>query len=174
MSQATAEATAAGLRGAAAGLLTAALTLASHGVGGGAILAGAATVQLLVVAAVIGGVAASVSRADDLRVMVCLLGAGQVFGHVVLAAGGHAHAAPPAAAMVSAHAVAVVVGGLLISAGARLCRVLSRVLRVVGRPNPPLASVSRLSARTADQPMRSTLLISCSMSYRGPPAGACC
>jgi hypothetical protein len=173
LSQATSEATAA-LRGAAAGLLTAALTLAAHGVGGGAVLAGAATVQLLVVAAVVGGLAASVSGADDLRVMVCLLGAGQLVGHVVLAAGGHAHAAPPAAAMVSAHAVAVVVGGLLINTGARLCRVLSKVLRLVGRPNPPLASVSRLSATAADQPMRSTLLIACSMSYRGPPAGARC
>lgn len=173
MSQATSEATAA-LRGAAAGLLTAALTLAAHGVGGGAVLAGAATVQLLVVAAVVGGLAASVSGADDLRVMVCLLGAGQLVGHVVLAAGGHAHAAPPAAAMVCAHAVAVVVGGLLINTGARLCRVLSRVLRLVGRPNPLPASVSRLSATAADQPMRSTLLIACSMSYRGPPAGARC
>ncbi|WP_263999421.1 hypothetical protein [Mycolicibacterium vanbaalenii] len=76
--------------------------------------------------------------------------------------------------MVSAHAVAVVVGGLLINTGARLCRVLSKVLRLVGRPNPPLASVSRLSATAADQPMRSTLLIACSMSYRGPPAGARC
>ena len=66
------------------------------------------------------------------------------------------------------------VGGLLINTGARLCRVLSKVLRLVGRPNPPLASVSRLSATAADQPMRSTLLIACSMSYRGPPAGARC
>lgn len=155
-------------------MLTAALTLAAHGVGGGAVLAGAPTVQLLVVAAVIGGLAASMSHADDLAVMVCLLGAGQLFGHVVLAADGHAHAAPPTDAMLTAHAVAVVIGGLLITAGARLCRILSRVLRLVGRPNPSLAFVSRVRAATADQPMRSALLIACSMSYRGPPARTCC
>src|SRR5690349_8507438 len=98
--------TATRLRGLATGLLTAALAVAAHGVGGGAPPEGAATAQLMVLAAVIGALAASFPRAAQAPVLVCLLAAGQLLGHLLLSAVGHHHAGsagPPAGVMLSAH-----------------------------------------------------------------------
>ncbi len=76
---------AARLRGTAAGLLTAALAVAAHGVGSGAPPTGAATAQLAVLAATVGALAGTLRRATDARVLLGLLAAGQLFGHVMLA-----------------------------------------------------------------------------------------
>ncbi|WP_137144996.1 hypothetical protein [Mycolicibacterium sp. CR10] len=161
------------LRGTAAGLLTATLSLAAHGVGAGAIPAGAAAAQLLVLAVTVGVLASVVPRAADIRVMVGFLAAGQLVGHLVLAAGGHSHhpgPAPTAAAL--AHIVAVGIGAVLITVGDRLCQVLSRVLRVsVRRTAQPMAAPVVAVARDADQPLRLRLLLAASVSLRGPPDG---
>jgi hypothetical protein len=164
---------AARLRGAAAGLLTAALAVGAHGVASGAPPPGPATALLAVLAATIGALAATMPRASDARVLLGLLAAGQLVAHLMLDAAGHSHApatAPPAAAMLGAHLVAVAAGAALIAAGDRLCGAVSRAIRVTARPAAaPVAAATVVAANDADQPLRFTLLLAASMSHRGPP-----
>jgi hypothetical protein len=166
---------AARIRGVATGLLTAALAVAAHTVGGGAPPTGAAAVQLAVLAATVGALAAILTRATQARVLVGLLAAGQLLGHLMLGAVGHHHtvsAAPPAAAMLAAHLAAITVGAGLIAAGDRLWRAVSRAVRAVVRVVcPPVGVVAVVAARRADQPLRSALLLAASVSHRGPPVG---
>jgi len=173
----TARNPAARLRGSVTGLLTAALAVAAHSIGSGAPPTGAAVAQLAVLAATIGALAATISRAADARVLVALLAAGQLCGHLILNAAGHHHAAaaaPPATVMLAAHVVAIGIGALLIAASDRLCRAMSRAVRAAVRTvaapiaGPPVSVVGQ-----ADQPLHSTLLLSASMSHRGPPVSHC-
>jgi hypothetical protein len=165
--------TAARLRGTAAGLLTAALAVAAHGVGSGVAPTGAATVLLAVLAATVGALAGTIGHAADVRVLLGLLATGQLLGHVMLSAVGHSHtpsAAPPAAVMLGAHLIAIVVGAVLIAAVDRLCRAMSRAVRAAVRTvGPPVMAAPVLSAGAADQPLRSALLLAASVSHRGPP-----
>jgi hypothetical protein len=162
---------AARLRGTAAGLLTATLAVAAHGAAGGALPQGSAAVLLGVLAATVGGLAATLAHAADARVMVGLLATGQLVGHAMLSAAGHSHggSGSPTAAMLLAHATAVVAAAMLIGAADRLCRAVSRVVevatRVVIAPVPGRSAV----VIAADQPLRSILLLAASMSHRGPP-----
>ncbi len=164
---------AARLRGSAAGLLTASLAVAAHGVGAGAAPpTGAAAALLAVLAATVGALAATIRCAADTRVLIGLLAAAQLIGHLMLATSGHNHAAaaPPAAAMLIAHLVAVLAGAVLIAAGERLCRAVSRAVQAAVRivcPPPAVEPVAHMP--DADQPMRSVLLLAASMSHRGPP-----
>ncbi|MGX9789034.1 hypothetical protein [Mycobacterium sp. MMS18-G62] len=164
---------AARLRGSAAGLLTAALAIAAHGAGGGAVPTGAATAQLAVLAVAIGALAATITRGADARVLLGLLAAGQLLGHVMLETAGHAHTsvgAPPAAAMLAAHLTAIAVGALLIAAGDRLCRAVSRAVRAAVRSvYLPSSGPTVVALGGADQPLRSALLLAASVSHRGPP-----
>ena len=161
------------LRGTAAGLLTAALAVAAHSVGSGAPPTGAVVAQLAVLAATVGALAATIARAADARVLLGLLAAGQLCGHVILSAVGHSHAAataPPAAAMLVAHVVAVGAGALLIAASDRLCRAVSRAVRVAVRiVATPVAVAPVVVIGDADQPLRSALQLAASVSPRGPP-----
>lgn len=163
---------AAPLRGSAAGLLTAALAVAAHGVAGG-VPTGAGIAQLAVLAATVGALATTIVRAADARVLLALLAAGQLLGHVMLDGTGHAHAssaAPPAAAMLVAHLAAIAAGAVLIAAGDRLCRAVSRAVRAAVRSIclPPAARPV-VAMGSADQPLRSALLLAASLSHRGPP-----
>jgi hypothetical protein len=166
---------AARLRGGATGLVTAALAVAAHGVGGGTAPTGAAAVQLTLLAATIGTLAATIAHAARARVLVGLLAVGQLIGHVMLSAVEHHHTlspAPPAGAMLAAHLLAIVAGAVLIAAGDRLCRAVSRAARAVVRMVcPPVAVAGVVPARRADHPLRSALLLAASMSHRGPPVG---
>ena len=159
------------LRGTAAGLLTAALAVAAHGVAGGALPTGASAAQLAVLAATVGTVAATLARAADTQVLLGLLAAGQLFGHVMLSAVGHSHAsATPAAAMLVAHLAAIAAGAVLIAAGDRLCRAVSRAVRAAVRTVcPPVVVAPVMASGDADQPLRSALLLAASVSHRGPP-----
>jgi hypothetical protein len=161
------------LRGTAAGLLTAALAVAAHAVGSGVAPAGAVVAQLAVLAATVGALAATIARASDAWIMLGLLGAGQLCGHVVLSAVGHGHsakAAPPAAVMLAAHLVAIGAGALLIAACDRLCRAVSRAVRAAVRiVADPVRLTPAVTIGGADQPLRSALLLAASMSHRGPP-----
>ena len=74
------------LRGTAAGLLTAALTVAAHSIGSGAPPTGAVVAQLAVLAATVGALAATIARAADVRVLLGVLAAGQLCGHLMLSA----------------------------------------------------------------------------------------
>lgn len=166
---------AARLRGAAAGLLTAALAVAAHGVGSGAPPTGATAASLAVLAATIGALAASIARAAQPRVLLVLLASGQLFGHLVLGVGGHSHGSttsPPVVAMLAAHVAAIAAGAALIGVGDRLYRAVSRVLRAVVRTVvPPVLAVPVSASGDADQPLRAAHLLASSMSHRGPPVG---
>ncbi|MDA2894115.1 hypothetical protein PDG61_24620 [Mycolicibacterium sp. BiH015] len=160
------------LRGTAAGLLTAALTLAAHGLAGGHLPFGATGLQLAVVAGIVGGLAASLS--GDVRGLAALLALGQTAGHAVLAAhGNHLGAAAPTWVMIAAHGAATVLGAALISLGDRLCRLLSRAIRgAAQRPPAPVSAAQTVALRGADQPMRAALALASSISHRGPPVSA--
>ena len=160
------------MRGVATGLLTAALAVAAHGVGGGGLPPGAATALLAVLAATVGALATTAPRAGRPPALFGLLAVGQLLGHLMLSAAGHHHAessAPPAAAMLAAHLLAIVVGAALITAGDRLWRALSRAVRAAVRVVCPVAARPVPAARRADQPLRSALLLAASVSHRGPP-----
>jgi hypothetical protein len=168
---------AARLRGTAAGLLTAALAVAAHTVGSGAPPTGAVVAQLAVLAATVGALAATISRTADARVLLGLLAVGQLCGHVMLGAVGHSHAAtaaPPAAAMVVAHVVAIGTGAFLIEASDRLCRAVSRAVHAAVRiVAAPVVVAPVVVVDEADQPLRSALLLAASVSHRGPPVSLC-
>jgi len=109
-------------------------------------------------------------------VLLGLLAAGQLLGHVMLETVGHTHAsfvAPPAGAMLAAHLAAIAVGAVLIAAGDRLCRAVSRAVRAAVRSTclPPTAPYV-VALGSADQPLRSALLLAASVSHRGPPVSS--
>lgn len=157
------------MRGIASGLLTAALAVAAHGAANGVAPSGTAVMLLAVLAATAGGLATTMSRAADVRVLFGLLAVAQVIGHVMLTVAGHDHGESPGAAMLTAHTVAVVAGALLIAAGDRLCGVISRVVQVAVRPVVAPVPARPLVIVSVDHPRRSTLLLAASVSHRGPP-----
>jgi len=165
---------AARLRGMAAGLLTAALAVAAHGVAGSGAPTGTAVVLLAVSAATVGGLAATITRTADVRVLLGLLTAGQFVGHLMLSVAGHSHggSTSPDPAMLVAHGSAVAAGAFLIAAGDRLCRAVSRAVQVAGRAiASPVGGRPMAVTAGADQPLRSALLLAASVSHRGPPVG---
>jgi hypothetical protein len=79
-------------------------------------------------------------------------------------------------AMLAAHAVAVVVvGAALIDAGGRLCRAATSALRAFASERAAiLATAAAAAVNAGDQPLRSTLLLTASVSRRGPPVSLAC
>ena len=129
--------------------------------------------MLVLLSITLGTLIATSRDAVDLRVLVAVLAVGQLMSHVLLGAGGHAHApttgAPPLV-MLGAHLVAVAVGAALIAAGGRLAAALSRVLVVSTRlVRHPVAARSVTAVASADQPLQSMRLLAASLSHRGPP-----
>ena len=61
----------------AAGLLTATLAVAAHGIAGSGAPTGTAVVLLAVLAATVGALTATIARTADVRVLLGLLAAGQ-------------------------------------------------------------------------------------------------
>lgn len=88
--------TAAALRGTAVGALTAALAVAAHGVAGGGMPGGAVAAQLVVLAATLGTVAATLSGAHRMPVLWGLLGADQPLHSALSLAVSVSHRGPPA------------------------------------------------------------------------------
>ena len=135
---------------------------------------GSVAAVLALLAATIGAVAVTITRAREVTVLMGLLTAGQVGGHLLLTAAGHGHTSPLTGGfgMLAAHVGAVVGGALLIAAADRLNAALSSSIRRVARPDGPLA-VSRptRAVQASDQPMRSMILLATSLSQRGPPVG---
>jgi hypothetical protein len=160
------------LRGVSAGLLTATLVVAAHAVAGGA-LSGAGIALIAVLAASVGAVAASTEGTTDVWPLLTLLTVGQLLGHLVLSVVGHTHSAvsaPPAAAMLAAHAAALMVGAALIAAADRLSRAVSTAMGgCVRTPSRPPATAAAAPVVAGDQPMRSAQLLAASVSHRGPP-----
>ena len=160
-------------RGAWTALTTAALAIAAHAQGNGP-LSGAGVTLILVIAGTVGAMSASAEVWRGIPGLAALLSAGQLVGHVVLAASGHSHAGGPTPAMVSAHAAAVLAGAVLIAAGDRLCRALSRTVRTLTAAPAVPAEPLVVEGSTSDQPLPSMLRLVMSLSRRGPPVGSHC
>ena len=135
--------------------------------------AGSTAAVLAMLSVTIGAVVATVRDAADVRILVAVLTAGQLLGHALLSAAGHAHQAAdsvPFGVMAGAHLVAIVVGAALIDVGGRLCAAVSRVVVLAAHPSrQPVAGVPSLTVDSADQPLQSAVLLSASLSHRGPP-----
>jgi hypothetical protein len=161
------------LRGAAVGILTAALATAAHAAAGGGAPSGAAVVQLALLALAIGSFAATLSGGDRLVILITVMTAGQVLAHVLLSAASHHHGAPSTVVMLAAHAAALVVVAGLVTVGEHLCDAMSRAVRSASTPPrmPPIAAAAVVFQR-CDHPLRSTLALASSLSHRGPPVTA--
>ena len=160
-------------RGAWTALVTAALAIAAHAQGHGP-LSGAGVTLVIVIAGTVGAMSASTQVWRGAPGLTALLAAGQLVGHLVLATSEHSHAGGPAPAMVIAHAVAVLVGAVLIAAGDRLCRTMSSTVRALtAAPSVP-AEPLVVEVSTSDQPLPSMLRLVVSLSRRGPPVGSHC
>lgn len=159
----------------AAGALTAALSVAAHGTAGGGLPSGSTAAMLALLSLTLGALVTTIRDAADFKVLVAVLAVGQLLSHALLGAAGHSHhtaAAAPLGMMVGAHLVAIAIGAALIALGGRLCAALSRVVLASSRPTRlPVAAVSRIVVRSADQPLQSARLLSASLSHRGPPVG---
>jgi len=165
------------LRGLAAGAFTASLAVAAHGVGGGAAPTSGVLALLAVLAAGITALIGSWEGAGARRVMFAVLAVGQLIGHLMLSIDGHhmtsTTAIPPAAVMLTAHLVAILVGVALVAAAEHCYRTLSAVIRAVVIGTAPLAvgpqciGVPRRAHR-----LHRELLIAASISHRGPPVSA--
>ena len=157
------------IRGVATGSLTAALAVAAHGAGGGLLPNGATLALLAILAATTGAVAATIPQANTARHLLGVLAVSQLLAHLLLSASGHHHGGSSGVAMLVAHVVAVVAGAILIGAGDRLWRALSRAVRRIVRIVSAVTARPAAMARRADQPLRSALLLAASVSHRGPP-----
>jgi len=146
--------------------------VAAHGFAGGGLPSGPTAAMLALLSTILGTLVTTIGVAVEFRVLVAVLSLGQLLGHVLLSAGGHAHTAggAPPLPMLGAHVVAVALGAALISVGGRLAAALSRVVvaavRLVGRV---VDAPTTTSVDGADQPLQSVRLLSASLSHRGPP-----
>lgn len=161
-------------RGAAAGSLTATLSLVAHAAAGGALPSGSGAAVLGVMAITLGALAATMPGAANAPILFALLSSGQVLGHLMLGTAGHVHgtSGPPSVVMFAGHLAAVLVGAALIAAAGRLGEVLSRAVHAATAPvGPPIWPKPACAVRGADQPLRSALELATSVSHRGPPVG---
>jgi hypothetical protein len=159
------------LRGSSIAFLTVSLALAAHAFGGG-VPSGGGIALLIVLAATVGMISAIRHAGDGTAVLATLTG-GQIIGHVVLACGAHEHTAHGAStlAMLVAHGAAVLLGAFLITAGGRFCHLVATAVRALVATALRSTRLPRGVATTSDQPLLSLVLVSSSLSYRGPPVG---
>jgi hypothetical protein len=149
--------------------------VAAHGSAGGGLPSGATAALLGLLSLTVGALVATMCAAADFKVLIGMLAVGQLLGHVLLSAAGHSDhvsVAAPVGLMISSHVVATGIGAALIALGGRLCAAVSRVLLAAVSPaRPPVAAMSAILVRSADQPLQSVRLLAASLSHRGPPVG---
>nr|WP_296763606.1 hypothetical protein [Rhodococcus sp. (in: high G+C Gram-positive bacteria)] len=160
------------MRGASVGAASGALSIAAHGVGGGAMMPSeSALVLLIVVSAAVGG---AVTVLGDRVPVIAVLVVGQVVGHAVLAiASEHHHGLSPTPTMLAAHAVATVVCALLVR-GAVLgyehaLSVLRRILPVLPLVLPVLDNGGPRKTEYRSTVVLRVLVLS-GNATRGPPS----
>ncbi|WP_245865397.1 hypothetical protein [Rhodococcoides kyotonense] len=162
------------IRGAFVGAASGTLSIAAHGVGGGAMMPSeSALVLLVVVSAALGG---AVAMLGGRLSMVAVLALGQVSGHTVLTiASEHHHGTSITPSMLTAHAVATVVCALLIHAAllgyGRAVSILRRIVPVLCLVLP--VEDARPRERTEYRPdVVLRLPVSSGVGTRGPPVAA--
>lgn len=165
----------AAFRGLTTTAFTGALAVPAHAVAGGGWPTGGAAVLLAATAAVVGLIAVA-DQVAATSALLALLAGGQVAAHLSLAAASHTHdenSSVPTALMFCTHAVAVLVGAVLISAAERVCRALSQAARrCLAVARTPICTRTAAAPTTDDQPLQHVLLLAASISHRGPPACA--
>lgn len=162
------------MRGAFAGSISAAVSVAAHAAGGGMAPTESSVVLLVLGCAAVGAVSAT-TPADRHATwfLAASLALGQVIGHTALAVGAvNHHGSQLSPAMVAAHAVAVGVATVLILAGERGCTLavsaLSRVLPLL-RPPLPVVTCAAVCVPTSPPTLARWLLVGSSIGTRGPP-----
>ncbi|MCX4096583.1 hypothetical protein [Nocardia sp. alder85J] len=182
------------MRGTALGLLSAALAVAAHGLGGGGFPDSTALMLLFSVAVVAGTLAAALpppGRITGRAGLLAALAGGQWMGHEVLTGLiGHQHAMIHAAtsrvtaagspfplpmsghAMLIVHAVAVPLCALLLVAAERLYAVVSRAIRAVTERPRPIFRVAGPARRPGDHLELPRFLHLGAIAARAPPVPA--
>ncbi|MFE3541690.1 hypothetical protein ACFXK0_01820 [Nocardia sp. NPDC059177] len=163
------------LRGACAGAMSGALSLAAHGLAGGGALPGSTTIVLLAaVSAVVGAVVTGIGPLRDgaLGLAAVLLG-GQLLGHSTMSWSGHAHHGDDTLGlgMLTAHAVAATLAAAIIVGTEAAYRigtaVLARILPLRYRsPRIPDPAPLRLAHRDR---VILRIFAAHSLRTRGPP-----
>lgn len=159
------------MRGASVGAASGALSIAAHGVGGGAMMPSeSASVLLMVVSAAVG---CAVTVLGDRVPVIALLVVGQVLGHTVLTiASEHHHGFSPTPTMLAAHAVATVLCALLVQGAVLGYEHALSVLRRILPALPPVLPVLDTGGPRKTE-YRSTvvvrLLVLSANATRGPP-----
>ncbi|NLU85075.1 hypothetical protein [Rhodococcus sp. HNM0569] len=161
----------AALRGSSVGAVTAALSIAAHGIAGGGLPTTSALTLLVLTCAGLGAAVAGTGRATrGVMPLAAALALGQFCGHVALAVGAPAHDALPGLGMLGAHAAATAVCAGLVLACERLYGPLVRTLRVVfAPPRVPARTAAWVPVPGPPPSLLDTPLLRC-VPLRGPPA----
>jgi len=165
------------MRGGFVGALSAAVAVAAHAMGGGAAPTESAAVLLVLACGAVGALASTARvRTAELPFLVGALTAGQAVGHAALTAGAPAHHGMQLSpAMLTAHAVAVVVCALAVRGGRRGCALAAASLhRILPAPFVPLPVAMPIGRRvTAYRPrFARRILVGARVGRRGPPLAA--
>lgn len=165
---------AARLRGAFVGSAAAAVSIAAHALGGGAIAPGVAPIALLIAAcAAVGVLAGARPRRGSLGEMMATLAVAQAVAHIASTLSApHHHDAGATSVMLGTHLAAVPLGALLIRAAEHaVLRAASDVrdtVRVLGEgPSAPAWIGSPAFGHALPRPRRP--LLSSGSGLRGPP-----
>ncbi|MGC0366834.1 hypothetical protein ABH922_004818 [Rhodococcus sp. 27YEA15] len=159
------------LRGTAVGAASAALSVAAHGMGGGAVPQVSSLTLLIAVCAAVGAVVATLpGLARGPLALVGALAAGQLSAHTAMTLTVHSHSASPGLAMLGAHIGATFVCALLVLAAERLFHVLGRALRaVLVPPTLPVVGTRRHAISTGIHRRPIDEYLRAAISRRGPP-----
>lgn len=162
------------MRGAFAGSISAAVSVAAHAAGNGMAPTESSVVLLVLGCAAVGAVSAT-PRADRHATwfLAASLALGQAIGHITLSVGAvHHDGLQLSPAMMAAHAVAIAVAAVLILAGERGCALavsaLTRALPLPFAPLPVVASTA-VGIPTCRPTLARWLLVGSSIGTRGPP-----
>lgn len=170
------EATIAQLRGASAGSISGAISVAAHGWASGGMVPGSTAIALLVaMSAVIGALVGGLRPLGDTATgLIAALIAGQLLGHLTMGwSSGHLQHGDSqlTPGMLAAHTLAAVIAAVLIRGAEAGCRVaaavLSRVLPL--RYHPPAVSGPAPLRRTHRDRVILRILAAEALRTRGPP-----
>lgn len=165
------------VRGAFVGAASGALSVAAHGVGGGAMMPSeAALILLLAISAAVGGAVAALGERGGWASTPATLVVGQLLGHTILTiAAEHDHGSFLTPTMASAHAFATVLCALLIRAAVRghghALSILRRILPALNL-SIPVQEFPRAGAPEYRPDVVLRLLVCSGVGTRGPPRPA--
>ena len=166
------------MRGAFVGLVSGSVSIAGHGLGGGAMALSESSLMLLIVVCAAAGAAVTPSQVknNQLLVLLMFLGVGQVAGHLILTLShGHPSALLPAPSMITGHVIVLLLTAVmvrsveygLIAAFGFIARVLDPIFGVPAGLVPMWTATLTTYRRTAARS-----LVCSTAGTRGPPLPA--